>query len=63
MAPTEPPWLLRPEAGKTVADVPLPDEGVPAPDGDLREGAAAPASVKSKMMPNGFMASLVISKS
>ena len=36
-APTDPPWLLRPDAGKTTADGPL---GDPPPDRRLCEGAA-----------------------
>ncbi len=62
VAPTEPPWLLRPEAGRIVADVPLPDEDcVPAPDGACAN--PLPAQVKIKMMPNGLMVSFVTSKS
>src|ERR1019366_1311190 len=56
-APPEPRGLLRPAAGNTTADEPRLDE-------DCAKALPAPArTVKSTMLPNGFMASPVISKS
>jgi hypothetical protein len=58
VAPTDPPWLLRPDAGKTVAEE-FPPEALPV--GDCAK--ALPTHMrtfKSITLPNFFMASLVI---